>query len=80
LFLRCYTQEIPSHFKKDIIRAVATEESSIVDMTGLQRIPLNIGAPHTLSPQELKSIFAEVGNKEGRVVFYPLILLLRLLV
>jgi len=76
VYLRSYTQEIPTRFKKDIVRAASTEENSIIEMTGLQRVLANIGASHTLSAYELQSIFAEVGNKDGRIPAHTMVQLL----
>ena len=61
-----YTQEIPSRFKKDLVRAAATQES-LIEVSGLQRVLFNIGASHTLSTNELQAIFAEIGNEEGKI-------------
>jgi hypothetical protein len=60
-----YTQEIPSRFKKDIIRAAAVEPSGKIASEGLEKVITNIGACHKVSREDVELIFREVGCAEG---------------
>jgi hypothetical protein len=69
-----YTQETPTRFKKDIIRAAAGSVSSAeaalrknIAAQGLQRVLANIGAAERLSIDELQMIFRELGNERGEI-------------
>jgi cell division GTPase FtsZ len=58
-----YTQTVPSRFRKEILRAATDpEHADAIAMEGMQRVLINIGAENRLSPEEIKSIFSEVGN------------------
>jgi len=56
-----YTQEVPSRFKKDIVQA-AKDQNDAIAIDALQRVLKNIGAPNSLSPSELRTIFDELGE------------------
>ena len=60
-----YTQEIPTRFKKEIVRAAGP--NSIVVAAGLERVLHNIGAANMISAGEMQSIFAEMGNEKGEI-------------
>jgi glucokinase len=53
-------------FKKDIARAAVSDKEIIV-VEGMQRVLTNIGAEHRLSPDEMKTIFQELGNATGEI-------------
>jgi phosphoribosylaminoimidazole (AIR) synthetase len=56
-----YAQEIPSRFKKDIIRA-AKDQNGIIAIEAMERVLQNIGASNSLSELELRAIFDELGE------------------
>ena len=58
-----YTQETPSRFKKEIVRAAKQDESERVVLEGLQRVIVNIGLQHKVSRQDVETIFREVGDQ-----------------
>ena len=57
-----YAQELPTRFKKDIMKAAAREHPDRVVLSGMQRVLANIGAQHRLTPTEMKVIFEELGQ------------------
>jgi len=57
-----YTQEIPSRFKKDVLRAAADPKNDTIAFEGLERVLYNIGAQHHLGSHDLKVLFEEIGN------------------
>jgi len=61
-FTYSYTQEIPSRFKKDIVRAAADESNDRIALDGMQRVLTNIGAENCLTSSEMKILFEELGN------------------
>ncbi|EEC50550.1 predicted protein [Phaeodactylum tricornutum CCAP 1055/1] len=62
-----YTQELPSRFKKDIVRAASQDRESIIALQDVQRVLQNIGADNRLTSEEIRSIFQEIGNKSGEM-------------
>jgi Ca2+-binding EF-hand superfamily protein len=67
LSLPSYTQELPSRFKKDIVRAASQDRESIIALQDVQRVLQNIGADNRLTSEEIRSIFQEIGNKSGEM-------------
>jgi hypothetical protein len=57
-----YTREIPSRFKKDIVKAATPANSDYIVPGSLSRVLMNIGAENRLTSRELKVIFEELGN------------------
>ncbi|KAG7353714.1 hypothetical protein IV203_003069 [Nitzschia inconspicua] len=62
-----YTQEIPSRFKKDVIRAAAVEPSGKIAPEGLERVISNVGLRHLVSREDVELIFREAGCSEGYI-------------
>jgi hypothetical protein len=63
-----YTQEMPTRFKKDVMRAAAPDqESDRICVEGMKRVLVNIGAEHRISAGEMKVIFQELGNETGEI-------------
>lgn len=65
-----YTQEIPTRFKKDVVRAATKdthEVSDFVAIEGLQRVLFNIGAGQRVSQEDVQAIFNELGDDTGRI-------------
>jgi hypothetical protein len=70
-----YDREIPSRFKKEILKAATTTPAAsaftvsntntndeVVAMDSLQRVLTNIGAENRLTRHEIQCIFEELGN------------------
>jgi hypothetical protein len=63
-----YDREIPSRFKKELLKAATTTpldaaaKSEVVAMDNLQRVLANIGAENRLTRNEIRCIFEELGN------------------
>ena len=64
--INSYTQELPSRFKKDVIRAVKQNDDTI-QVESLERVLQNIGASDKISRSELSVIFFEQGNGSGHL-------------
>jgi hypothetical protein len=64
-----YTQEIPSRFKKDLVKAATkgTNTPDIVAMDGLHRLLFNIGATQRVSTTDVEAIFNELGDGNGNL-------------
>eukprot|EP00544_Gedaniella_sp_CCMP2646_P015688 CAMPEP_0202482430 /NCGR_PEP_ID=MMETSP1361-20130828/1835_1 /ASSEMBLY_ACC=CAM_ASM_000849 /TAXON_ID=210615 /ORGANISM="Staurosira complex sp., Strain CCMP2646" /LENGTH=99 /DNA_ID=CAMNT_0049110297 /DNA_START=86 /DNA_END=385 /DNA_ORIENTATION=- len=60
-----YSQEMPSRFKKEVVRAAKSTEMETVPLEGLERVLHNIGAAHKISPEDLQVIFSELGEGGG---------------
>ena len=70
--LQNYDREVPSRFKKDILKAAMIHDSklgstngaaeSVVAMDSLKRVLGNIHMEHCLSQQEMQALFEELGN------------------
>lgn len=72
--LQNYDREVPSRFKKDILKAATVRGSSpaggggsgsadsVVVMDGLQRVLHNIHMENRLTQQEMQALFEELGN------------------
>ena len=56
-----YTQETPLRFKKEIVAAAKDSNDRIV-MANLQKVLHNIGASQKMTAEELRLIFAEIGD------------------
>jgi Ca2+-binding EF-hand superfamily protein len=54
-----YSRELPSRFKKDIVRAAKNEDNAIA-LDAMERVLRNIGA--NLSHDDLEIIFSEIGE------------------
>ena len=72
---RCtnYTQELPTRFRKDIIRAATTtsrqlsisatpSKKALISAEGIESVLKNIGQDHRMSRTELESLLQEVGG------------------
>jgi len=62
-----YAQELPTRFRKEIVRAAKTgstpASAATVGYDGFQRVLMNIGADEQqLSPRDVKLIFEELGD------------------
>jgi len=57
-----YSQEMPSRFKKEVVRAAKMPENEAVALEGLERVLHNIGASHKISLEDLQVIFNELGE------------------
>lgn len=66
-FYYSFTQEVPSRFKKEIVRAAAPQGQSDVCLNGMKRVLTNIGAQDRLTAEEIQSIFAEHANETGNI-------------
>ena len=64
LVLYSYSREIPSRFKKDIVKAAMQQDSGIA-MEGLQRVLANINMQDRVSPRHMQVIFRELGGEAG---------------
>jgi len=65
-----YTQEIPTRFKKDLVKAAVASSkstSSNVKLEGMQNLLANIGAKDRVSNNDLQTIFAENANEVGEM-------------
>lgn len=69
-----YTRELPSRFKKEVVRAAATNDRIVLD--GMTRVLANIGAENGLSAKEMKVIFDELGNSAGEIPAHRLVQIL----
>ena len=58
-----------------MVRAAVTRES-LVEVAGLQQVLFNIGASNTITKNELRQIFVEIGNEEGRISAHKMMELL----
>lgn len=61
-----YAQEMPTRFKKEIVLAASTGNED-VKVIGLQKVLSNIGASQAISVDEMRAIFAEMGNADGAI-------------
>jgi hypothetical protein len=61
-FYESYTQELPTRFKKDIVRAAKVDETEFVAFEGLERVISNIGASSSVSRDDVETIFLELGE------------------
>jgi hypothetical protein len=70
-----YSQELPTRFRKDIIRAASTSTSSrqlsisatsskkaLISVEGIESVLKNIGQDHRISRTELEGVLREVGG------------------
>ena len=57
-----YTRELPSRFRKDIVRAATLDESNRIVIEGMQQVLININMEHKVSENDMKTIFREVGQ------------------
>ena len=65
-----YTQELPSRFKKEIVKAAATadrNDMNCIRREGMERVLQNIGAIDQVSVKDLNTIFSELGNGTGEI-------------
>jgi hypothetical protein len=64
-----YTQEIPSRFKKDLVKAATkgTNSTDIIAKDGLHRLLFNIGASQRVSSSDVETIFNELGDGNGNL-------------
>jgi hypothetical protein len=69
--LENYDREVPSRFKKDILKAAAVhggkvsrngEVEAVVAMDSLKRVLGNIHMENRLTQQEMQALFEELGN------------------
>lgn len=59
---RNYDRELPSRFKKDILKAATKDHANVVDLDSLQQVLANIQMENRLSTEEITTIFEELGN------------------
>ena len=64
-----YSRELPSRFKKDIIRAAKQNESEAehIFLEGFQKVIANINMQHKVSHSDIRTIFYEIGDSSGKV-------------
>jgi hypothetical protein len=64
-----YTQELPTRFKKDVVKAAAIklDDTEQIALEGLQKVIFNIGAHHQVSRQDVELIFREISCDEGYI-------------
>ena len=62
-----YAQEVPSRFKKDIVRAALHRDSDRIAQEDMQRVLGNINMQHRISPQEMEIIFREIGGESKMI-------------
>jgi hypothetical protein len=62
-----YAQEIPSRFKKDIVRAAKQDKTDRVALEGMQRVIANINMQHRISRSDMETIFRENGGETGAI-------------
>ena len=63
-----YTQEIPTRFKKDIVRAAQRVDNKDIVLEGMQRVIANINMEHRVSPTDMEIIFQEMGGGEAKAI------------
>ena len=62
-FFFSYRQCLPSRLKKDLIKAAKKDETSDhISLVDLQQVIENIRMQHKISPQEVQTIFQEMGD------------------
>ena len=62
-----YAQEIPSRFKKDIVRAAKQDNTDRVALEGMQQVIANINMQHRISRSDMETIFREIGGEAGAI-------------
>ncbi len=64
-----YSREIPSRFKKDIIRAAKQDHNDAehIVLEGLQQLIANIKMEHKVSQSDIQTIFYEIGDSSGKI-------------
>ena len=62
-----YTQECPSRFKKEIVRAAKKDDTNTIAVDGMQRVISNINMEHKVSKEDMELIFHEVGERNGTI-------------
>jgi hypothetical protein len=64
-----YTQELPTRFKKDVVKAAAIRQDDMeqIALEGLQKVVFNIEAHHQVSRQDVELIFREFCGDEGYI-------------
>lgn len=72
-----YQQELPTRFKKDIVKAaLSNKQSDLVGLDGMQRVLTNIGAESRISDGDMQLIFKELGNEAGKIPINRLVQIL----
>ena len=64
---RSYTQECPSRFKKEIVKAAKKGDTNNIPIDGMQRVISNINMEHKVSREDMELIFREVGETNGTI-------------
>lgn len=69
VWTQSYSREIPSRFKKDIIRAAKQDEveTEHILLEGLQQLVANIKMEHKVSRNDIQTIFYELGDSSGKI-------------
>eukprot|EP00565_Helicotheca_tamesis_P005315 CAMPEP_0185733724 /NCGR_PEP_ID=MMETSP1171-20130828/20377_1 /TAXON_ID=374046 /ORGANISM="Helicotheca tamensis, Strain CCMP826" /LENGTH=114 /DNA_ID=CAMNT_0028403523 /DNA_START=143 /DNA_END=487 /DNA_ORIENTATION=+ len=60
-----YTQEVPSRFKKDILRAADLNRDGYISAHAIESVLRNIGADGRITKEEIDTIFMEAGEKRS---------------
>ena len=63
-----YAQELPSRCKKEIVHAADINKDGTIDEEKLSTILYNIGASESLSKQDLRNIFQELGDSASQTI------------
>ena len=62
-----YAQEIPTRFKKDIVRAARPDECDKIALEGMQKVIANINMEHRISRADMETIFQEIGGESKAI-------------
>ena len=62
-FSHSYTQEVPSRFRKDIVRAAKHDASNEITIDSMRRLLLNINKEDAISLEEMDVLFREMGGE-----------------
>mmetsp|Transcript_6346 Transcript_6346/g.9623 ORF Transcript_6346/g.9623 Transcript_6346/m.9623 type:complete len:137 (-) Transcript_6346:149-559(-) len=63
-----YTQEYPSRFRKEIIRAADQNNDGYVSTEEIESVLKNIGASGRLTREDIDTIFKEAGEKRSESI------------
>jgi Ca2+-binding EF-hand superfamily protein len=63
-----YSQELPSRFKKEVIKAIDTEGNGNISVDAFTTLLSNIGASDTVSKEDVHNIINELGDGSSETI------------
>eukprot|EP00568_Trieres_chinensis_P008481 CAMPEP_0183296442 /NCGR_PEP_ID=MMETSP0160_2-20130417/3990_1 /TAXON_ID=2839 ORGANISM="Odontella Sinensis, Strain Grunow 1884" /NCGR_SAMPLE_ID=MMETSP0160_2 /ASSEMBLY_ACC=CAM_ASM_000250 /LENGTH=127 /DNA_ID=CAMNT_0025458055 /DNA_START=247 /DNA_END=630 /DNA_ORIENTATION=+ len=63
-----YTQEVPSRFKKELVKAADKNKNGQIPVDGIECLLRNIGASDRITRKEIEILLSEAGDLERKTI------------